>query len=61
VEGDTGLLTPDLLEDGITINCNNNRTFDLYLSNVEWEENVPNFINPSVTVADYRGLRYVKK
>lgn len=53
--------TPDLLEDGITINCNNTRTFDLFLNNVTWENEVPNFINNSYNVADYRGRRYVKK
>lgn len=57
----TGNGTPDLLEDGITINCNNTRTFDLFLNNVMWENEIPNFINSNYSVSDYRGRRYVKK
>lgn len=61
VSGDTGTAIPDLLEDGVTINCNNSRTYDLYVSNVTWDNDRPNFATGTPGVAQYRGLRYVKK
>jgi len=42
---------PDLLEDNITINCNNSRTYDLYISNVEWENEKPSFAIGTPVVA----------
>ena len=61
VDGDTGTAIPDLLEDGVTINCNNTRTYDLYVSNVTWTNDRPNFATGMPSVAQYRGLRYVRK
>lgn len=61
VTGDTGTLIPDLLEDKVTINCNNTRTYDLYVSNVQWNNEKPNFATGNPNVAQYRGLRYVRK
>ena len=61
VNGDTGTAIPDLLEDGVTINCNNTRTYDLYVSNVTWTNDRPNFATGTPSVAQYRGLRYVRK
>ena len=61
VNGDTGTLVPDLLEDKITIYCNDTRTYDLYVSNVTWTNERPNFATGNPTVAQYRGLRYVRK
>lgn len=61
VNGDTGTLVPDLLEDKITIYCNDTRTYDLYVSNVTWTNERPNFAIGNPTVAQYKGLRYVRK
>ena len=61
VYNDTGMENPDLLEDNITINCNNSRTYDLYISNVEWENEKPSFAIGTPVVAQYRGERYVRK
>lgn len=61
VNGDTGTLVPDLLEDKITIYCNDTRTYDLYVSNVTWTNERPDFATGNPTVAQYRGLRYVRK
>ena len=41
---------PDLLEDGYTVNCNNTRTYDLYLSNVQWDNEYPRFCYKAVNV-----------
>ena len=104
VNGDTGTAIPDLLEDGVTINCNNTRTYDLYMNGIQWYNGYPDFCFKeavvdqeqfeanktrywyyteedgyvqctsdseydsgktyyitAVAVADYRGLRYVRK
>jgi len=42
---------PDLLEDKITIYCNDTRTYDLYVSNVTWTNERPNFAIGNPTVA----------
>ncbi len=55
-----GAAAPDLLEDGVTINCNGTRTYDLYCDNVQWSNDKPNF-EESASVSNYRGRRYVKK
>lgn len=61
VQNDTGTLIPDLLDDGVTINCNNTRTYDLYIQNVQWANERPTFINSEISISQYRGQRYVKK
>ena len=41
---------PDLLEDGYTVNCNNTRTYDLYLNNVQWDNEYPRFCYKAANV-----------
>ena len=61
VDSDTGTLVPDLYEDKVTIYCNNTRTYDLYLTGVDWENDQPSFATGAPNVSLYRGRRYVRK
>ena len=61
VDSDTGTLVPDLYEDKVTIYCNNTRTYDLYLTGVNWENDQPSFATGAPNVSQYRGRRYVRK
>ena len=64
VDKSSGLGTPDLYEDKITIYCNNvsGGTYDLYVNNVSWADGKPSFEQSNTkTVADYRGRRHVRK
>lgn len=61
VDSDTGTLVPDLYEDKVTIYCNNTRTYDLYLTGVDWENDQPSFATGTPSVSQYRGRRYVRK
>lgn len=52
--------TPSLLEDKVTISCNDTNTFDLYINNVQFVNNKPDFTN-TLSVSIYRGDRYIRK
>lgn len=65
VDKSSGLGTPDLYEDKITINCTNTAggTYDLYIDDVTWTDGKPSFedTNTPKTIGNYRGRRYVRK
>lgn len=62
VDKSSGLGTPDLYEDKITINCTNivGGTYDLYMNSVSWVDERPSFEDQKA-IANYRGRRYVRK
>lgn len=49
------------LTDGVTLVCDNENIWDLYLTNVTWDNNKPSFQDGAEVVSDYRGDRYVRK
>lgn len=51
---------PPLLEDKVTIHCDDTNAYDLYINNVVFTDDKPNFCNV-ITVSNYRGDRYVRK
>ena len=50
-----------LQSDRMTLICDDEYIYDLFLNNVIWNENKPNFQNGEESVANYRGDRYVRK
>lgn len=49
------------LTDKVTLVCDDENIWDLYLDEVIWEDDKPNFQNGEANVAQYRGDRYVRK